>query len=442
VRLTAAFALATAVVLAGAALFVYLRLRNDLDESIDDGLRARAAEVARGGSGREADPEDAFSRVEGAGGTAVRGVGGGRGPLLTAAERRRAARGPAVFEREVSGIDGTARVLVRPRADGSIVAVGRSLADRDETLSGLVSAFALGGPLAIVLASLLGYALAAGAMRPVEAMRRKASEVSLAGGEERLPLPEAHDELRALGETLNEMLDRLRASFEREREFVADASHELRTPVAVLKTELEAALRAGDLGPEARESVLAALEESDSLALLAEDLLVLARSADGRLPVREEHLAAGELLEGVRRRFADRATERGRALRVEAPKNLDLRADPLRLRQALGNLVDNALRHGEGEVVLTAREEGDVVELEVGDEGTALDEVGEVAFERFVRGDPARIGGGAGLGLPIVRAIAEAHGGHAAMVAGAGSVVRLSLPGSGRSQRAPIPSRH
>ncbi len=441
VRLTAAFALATAVVLTGAGLFVYVQLRGDLDESIDDALRARATAVAASGAGGEADREDGFTRVLGSGERLVEGAGGASGPLLSTAERGRAARGPVLFERDVAGIDGTARILARPGRESTVVAVGRSLQDRDETLAGLIAAFAVGGPLAIVLASLFGYGLAAGAMRPVEAMRRRAAEVSMAGGEERLPLPDARDEVHALGATLNEMLSRLRASFERERQFVADASHELRTPVAVVKTELEAALRADDLGPESRESLVAAVEECDSLAQLAEDLLVLARTADGKLPVRPERLDAAELLGGVRERFADRAAERGRGIRVDAPAGLVLEADPLRLRQALANLVDNALRHGEGEVVLCARGAGGETELEVSDSGGGFGDLSDDVFERFVRGDAARTSGGAGLGLAIVRAVAEAHGGTAAAAPGSGASVCLRLPVSGSSRRPLLPSR-
>ena len=143
-----------------------------------------------------------------------------------------------------------------------MVAVGQSLQDRDETLSSLVASFVIGGPVAVVLASLLGYALAGAGLRPVEAMRRRAREISLGDPDERLPLPAAQDEIRRLGETLNEMLDRLRRSFERERRFVADASHELRTPVAVIKAELEGALRAGGHEPQVREALIAVASRS------------------------------------------------------------------------------------------------------------------------------------------------------------------------------------
>ena len=165
-------------------------------------------------------------------------------------------------------MDGTTRILAQPAtvAGGAeaIAVAGRSLEDRDETLSGLLASFAIGGPLAVLLASLAGYGLATVGLAPVEAMRRRAEEISLERPDDPAPAAQgAHDEVRRLGETLNEMLDRLRASFERERRFVADASHELRTPIAVVKTELETACARSDVGPAARESLVAAVEECD-----------------------------------------------------------------------------------------------------------------------------------------------------------------------------------
>ncbi len=313
--------------------------------------------------------------------------------------------------------------------------------DRDDVLAGLITTFAVGSPVAALVASVLGYVLAGVALRPVEAMRARAAEVSLAPGDERLPLPAAHDEIHRLGETLNGMLDRLSRAFERERRFVADASHELRTPVAVIKTELEGALRAGDHAPDVRAALVAAVEECDHLAQLADDLLVIARSSEGRLPVRPEPIVVEELLDGVRARFADRARERGRAILVHAgdapapaagvpagSPSLRVVADPLRLRQALGNLVDNALRHGSGAVTLAARAEDGGVALAVTDEGPGFaPDIAGRAFERFTRGDAARTRGGTGLGLAIVRAIAEAHGGTASID---GASVRLWLPPS------------
>jgi two-component system OmpR family sensor kinase len=441
-RLTAAFALAMALMLAAAALFVYERMRADLDESVNQSLHARAAALAAAaGGGRipaplrqdaSQPPDERLAQVLTPDGRLLDAVGGARGPVLGPAELRRATSGPVRFERTVPGMETTIRVLARPtsgRPGAAVLAVGQSLGDRNEALANLVTSFIVGGPLAVGLAALIGYALATAGLAPVEAMRRQAAQVSLSGEDARLPLPAAHDEIRRLGETLNDMLGRLRRSFERERQFVADASHELRTPVAVLKTELEAALRTGDYGPEVREALVAAVEECDHLAHLAEDLLVMARSEDGRLPIRVERLRAQPLLAGVRERFVDRATERGRRVRVDASEELVLWADPMRLRQALGNLVDNALRHGDGDVLLRARAATAGVELEVADEGPGFgDDIAGRAFERFTRGDVARRRGGAGLGLAIVRAIAEAHGGAVEIVPGPGARVRVWIP--------------
>jgi signal transduction histidine kinase len=319
--------------------------------------------------------------------------------------------------------------------------VGVSLVDRIEALRALVRSFAVAGFLGVLIASAIGYALATAGLRPVENMRRRASEISLNGESERLPLAPARDEIRRLGETLNAMLDRLRRSFERERRFVADASHEFRSPIAVIKTELEGVLRTDGLGPHEREAIAAAAEECDRLAQLAEDLLVLARAADGRLPVRPEPLGVRALLEGTRHRFADRAAERGRAIRVDAPADLGVIGDPLRLRQALGNLVDNAVRHGAGDIALIARPAAAGVEIDVSDQGAGFDaEIAERAFERFTRASESRSGEGAGLGLAIVQAIAGAHGGRAEIVKmPSGGTVRLLLPAVETDRPAPSP---
>ncbi len=337
-------------------------------------------------------------------------------------------RKAGLTDRAVPGIEGTARVLVRPLGAGRVVVVGQSLDDRDEALAGLLATFAVGGPIAVLLASLLGYALASTALRPVEVMRRRAEHVSLEAGEPALPLPVAHDEIRRLGETLNAMLDRLQRSFERERRFVADAGHELRTPIAVAKIELETLLR-----QDPTEAVVAASAAIDHLARLADDLLILARSADGRLPVAPERLDAHRVLDDTRTRFAARAAAEGREITLDVADGATLVADPLRIRQALDNLLDNALRHGGGRITLAAQDGA----IEVADEGAGFGDFADHAFERFARADEARTHGGAGLGLAIVRAIAEAHGG-GAEIAGAARV-RMWFVASAPSQPAAAP---
>jgi signal transduction histidine kinase len=405
-------------VLAAAGAFIYTQVRTDLNENVTAALRARAAAVSRGGAaaGAAEDPQAGFAQVQSPEGRVLDAVGGTHDPVIAHQQ---------LVERRIPGIEGTARVLTLPGRRGNVV-VGHSLDDRDEVLSGLVTAFAVGGPIAVLLASLLGYALAGAGLRTVEAMRRRAAEVSLTDGGERLPLPAARDEIRRLGETLNDMLDRLHRSFERERRFVADAGHELRTPLAVVRTELEGALKAGGHDRDVHAALVSALEECEHLSRLADDLLIMARAAEGGLPVRPEPLPAAQLLDGVRNRFTDRAAEHGRAITVEPVGDLTVHADPLRLVQALGNLADNALRHGRGEIRLAAHPQTGGVTLKVSDQGPGFaPDIAGRAFERFARGDAARTRGGTGLGLAIVRAIAEAHGGSASVD---GATVRLWLP--------------
>jgi signal transduction histidine kinase len=188
--------------------------------------------------------------------------------------------------------------------------------------------------------------------------------------------------------------------------------------------------------------VRSAAEETDRLVQLAEDLLVIARTDAGTLPIHIEALPASELLGAVAKRFLGSAPG-GAEITTDAPEGLRLAGDRLRLEQALGNLVDNALRHGGTRIELLARADAGGVLLSVRDDGPGFPEefVG-VAFERFSRGDPARGRGGAGLGLAIVRAIATAHGGQA----GArnrpegGADVWLRLPGASQSSPSSSPS--
>jgi two-component system, OmpR family, sensor kinase len=450
-RLTLAFALAMALVLAATGAFVYLRMRAELDESVDQGLRARAGDVTallgragpglgEAGSAALAEREESFAQVIGAEGSVLDSTPQlDRSALLSGAELRRALRHTVLAERDhVSGVEGAARLLGTPaRArDGQRVAVvvGASLDDRDEALGRLLLLLAIGGPVALLLASLAGYGVAAAALRPVESMRREAEAVSVSEPGRRLPAPSARDEVARLADTLNEMLARQEAAFARERTFVADASHELRTPLGILRTELELALREGRTVEELEAALRSAAEETDRLSRLAEDLLVIARSDQGELPIHAESLAVAELLEGARERYRERSARAGRAIRVEADGAARVVADRLRVEQALANLVENAVRHGAGEVVLSAERRDGAVELHVRDEGPGFppDFLGS-AFERFTRADPGRSRGGAGLGLPIVAAIAAAHGGtaEAANRPRGGADVWIRLPGTG-----------
>jgi two-component system, OmpR family, sensor kinase len=446
-----------ALVLILAATFAYLRVRSDLDAAINDGLRARAAAVSsliaqsdtglsQGGS---QGTTQNFAQVLTPSGRVLDSSPGANEPALSRTQIQHALGGPLKLDRiDVLGIDGTARILATPthaQDRNLVVVVGTGTEDRNQALSELRQVFVIGAPIGVLLAAGIGYLLASLALVPVERMRRRAETIRLDRGEERLPLPPASDEIRRLGETLNAMLDRLDETFRRERRFVADASHELRTPITVLKSELEVALRTSKLPPDELRAVRSALEEADRLTQLAEDLLILARADEGRLPVRRESSNVSELLERASRPFAREAEERGREISVEAAPELRASVDPLRIEQALHNLIDNSLRHGAGPIRVSAGTRDGALVLAVADEGKGFGLDGRRrAFERFTRGKEERAGTGSGLGLAIVRAIAEAHGGSAEIISAngpAGAVVEVVIPpaaDAGKADQAPL----
>jgi heavy metal sensor kinase len=447
IRVTLAFALVMAIVLAAVGFFLRSQLETQLDESIDENLTARAGQLSvvlrESGAGLSgANPgslleqEDTLAQVLEPGGEVVDSTAqlGGE-PVLTSEQLGEASTGSRFFDvGRLPGLEGETRVFAAPVEVGDeprVVAVGSSLEDRDEALQSLTTLMLIGGPVALLLASLAGYGVAAAALRPVEAMRERAAEISAGDPGERLPVPPASDELSRLGTTLNEMLGRLEDALARERRFVDDAAHELRTPLALHKTELELALRYQGDEAELRTAIASAVDEIDRLIQLAEDLLVVARAEDGELKLSPEELEADALLGAVAERFRARAAEAGRSIVIENGEGIAVRGDRLRLEQALTSLLDNALRHGGGDVHLSALRRDGTVELHVADDGPGFDEEFiPRAFERFSRADAARTGGGAGLGLSIVDTIARAHGGRAVAANGfgGGADVFITLP--------------
>ncbi len=442
-RLTLAFAVAMAVLLAAAGGFLYWRLGVTLDEQIDTSLRARAADVAalvEGGAQGLAvntvviEPEESFAQVVGPDGRVLDATTPpvAAAPLLSADQTKRARSETIFVERgPIAGLEEARFRLIGTPVGNNVVVAGASLGDRDDALATLRNELLFGVPVALLLASLAGYALAAGALRPVEAMRRRAEDISASTASQRLPVSDADDEIARLARTLNEMLDRLEAGLERERRFVADASHELRTPLSLLKTELELALRRPRTLEELHRALESAADETDRLVRLANDLLLLASADEGGLRLNREPVPVQGLLDTVAQRFAARAASTGRAVEVDAPPGLVVQADRLRLEQALGNLVDNALRYGSGTVRLGAAAENGSLAVRVTDEGRGFPvEFESRAFERFSRADEVRGGPGAGLGLALVDEIARAHGGAAAIEGNGGAAVVLRLPGA------------
>jgi signal transduction histidine kinase len=443
---TLVFAAVMALVLGATGVFVYLRFENELDATINAGLRSRANDVAalvkeadsglREGQQNLVGRNESFAEVlDAGGGVTDSSLAIGRNVLLTPAELRRALRGPVYLDRgPLPGLQDESRLLAVPvqaRGQSQVVVVGTSTEARGESLTDLAQLLLVGGPVALLLASLAAYGVAAAALKPVEAMRSRAAEISAAEPDRRLPVPPTHDEVARLGKTLNEMLERLGEALEHERAFVADASHELRTPLAILRTELELALAAGRSPEELRAALASAAEETDRLTQLSEDLLTIAQTERGELPLRLEPLDVRGALDGVARRFARRAEEAARQIEVSAPSSLVVEADRLRLDQAVGSMVDNALRYGAGKIELRAAAGERAVEIHVLDrgEGFPAEFLGR-AFERFSRAAASNRDGGSGLGLAIVQTVARAHGGeaHVANREGGGADAWLTLP--------------
>jgi signal transduction histidine kinase len=444
IRLTLGFVAAFAVMLAAGGLLLYARFEAGLNDGIDQSLHAQLAEVTA--LTRQADTGlrqggiaprgDTVAQVLAPSGAVVDWTPGlGTTPILTRRQLRGLTGTPQRFEvAALPAFGGPARLLAAtvPAQDGRLViVVGAPLTDRNGALGSLRTELLVGGPLALFVVGVAGYLLARAALAPVERLRRETDRLQAGQLARGVAVPKADDEIRRLGETLNAMLGRLDASLQRERRFVADASHELRTPLALLKAELDLALRRPRSLQELEAAVRSAAAETERVVRLAEDLLVLARADATGLPISRSPTRVGHLLGRVERRFAERAQQAGRTVVGRARDVPPVSIDPVRMEQALGNLVDNALRYGDGEVTLAAAVRDGTIELTVGDEGPGFPETFlPDAFERFSRPEGERREGGFGLGLSLVAAVATAHGGRvsAGNRAQGGAEVTISLP--------------
>jgi signal transduction histidine kinase len=449
-RLTLVFTLCMAVLLTVTGSFVYLRLGAELLRSTDAALLTQAQAVSAGlgqqgatfptGNPTRSGDLGTFTQVLGAGGRVLESTSGLTRPALPGsalAGIRRTTYRTIV----VSASEGTARIVVLPQGAGQWVVVGTSVENRQEALSALLVLLLIGGPVTLVLAAAAGWAVAGAALRPVERMRQEADAISVSDKGRRLPIPATRDEITRLGTTLNAMIGRLEAAFDRERRFVADASHELRTPLAILKAELDLAKSRQRTKPELLAAVTSASEEADRLVELAETLLVYSRVEGDRMPLRRQPTELDQLLRDACSALTPRAAAAGVAVHVD-PHLATAFVDPVRVRQAVENLVSNALAHTPrgGEARVSATLEGDTVRLIIQDTGPGFDPgILSRAFEPFATGPAAKTGNGhppvqgAGLGLAIVRAVAQAHGGDATAenLPGGGARVTVSLLAAG-----------
>ncbi len=317
----------------------------------------------------------------------------------------------------------------------------RSLHAQNELLERLRLASAWMIPMGLVLAAVGGYLLTQKTLAPIAEMGAKAGHITAANLHERLPVKNSEDELGKLAASFNLLLDRLDHSFDRQRRFIADASHELRTPVAILSGEAEVALSQGERGAaEYRESLIVLHQEAKRLARIVEDLFTLTRADSGQYQLTPTDFYLDELVTSCVHSARTLALAKNIALSSNAAGELPIRADESLLRRLFLNLIDNAVKYTspEGRIAVEARAVSAGYEVAVSDTGPGIpEELHSRIFERFFRVDPSRSrgaqnGGGAGLGLSIARWIAEAHHGRLELIRSdsTGSTFSVFLPAS------------
>ena len=355
-------------------------------------------------------------------------------PLLSPARADAAARsGSAVLlDGRPFGIPYLMRVVAVPASGGEIVLSGAAYTQVRDSMRTLTGALLVGTPLLLLLLAGVTWLVVGSTLRPISALRRGAQVITATGVTRELPVPEARDEVRVLAVTLNDMLTRLDAAQQRQRRLVSDTAHELRSPIASIRAQLEVALDHPEQQdwPQTAQDVLA---DTLRLASLAEDLLVLARldeyqpRATAGKPVDVAALVTEEVERSAGGRVPVTARTGGPCVVI---------GDADGLRRLLRNLIDNALRYAKSRVEVAAHREDSEAVLTVSDDGPGIPEADrERAFDRFVRLDDARSrdetqGGGAGLGLAIVRAIARTHDGSAYLedsTPGLRAVVRIPV---------------
>ena len=452
-RVTMATTVGLAVALLGGALLLRHALLASLTREVDGTARQGGQEVAALADGnRLPDPVPVVAgtltvQVLGPGHRIVDASPGADRlvPLLPPAQAAAAARtGRAVLlDGRPFGIPQEMRVVAVPASGGRIVLSAAAYSEvRDSTVA-LSRALIVGTPVLLLLLAGATWLVVGSTLRPIAALRRGAQMVTATGKPRELPVPEARDEVRTLAITLNDMLARLDAAQRRQRSLVSDTAHELRSPIASIRAQLEVALdhpEQQDWNQTGRD----VLADTLRLARLAEDLLVLARldehqprAAPGR-PVDLAALVTEEAERSAGSRVPVTARATGPCL---------VSGDAEGLRRMLRNLIENAMRYAKSGVDVTARREDGEAVLTVSDDGPGIPAADrERAFDRFVRLDDARSRddsgtGGAGLGLAIVRAIARTHGGSAYLedaTPGLRAVVRLpAAPGKPAASPAP-----
>jgi len=460
--------------------FFYQHLEHSLEASLDSTLQVRAQQIAggivlTGGTvtvrdvtgdlpGFDANPNDQrLSPVDVNNGALVRLLDA-HGKLLHQTPAFRALRVPAesvaqplqgtAWQGTVTSSDGQevrlfSRALTENGQLFAVIQVGESLVQLHTLLHKLVGELLVVGLLVLLACALGSYWLAARAFAPIQRLAATARAIKAGDLRSRVTVPTARDEVQYLALTLNEMIDSLDQAFSRQRRFVADASHELRTPVAVIRNKTDVAL----LGASTQQDYVTVLQginaEAERLGNLISDLLALARGDEGRTQFEREPVRLDLLAGAVAANGEPLAAERAITLEVQAPRPVTILGDEARLIQVVMNLLENAVRytHPGGRVTVVVEARKNQARLAVRDTGIGIEpEHLPHIFERFYRADPARRhrgGSSSGLGLSIVEWVVRAHGGAVAVESqlGQGSCFTVTLPLASLTEERTLPLR-
>ena len=482
VQLTAWFSVVFAMLVLLFGIVFYVQLRASLISSFDDALRQRTQQIAAGvdkdkGSIKIYDVTGELPGLPNYSGTPGEGPSdpdaqGQRGPHVNALGtlvRVIDSSGKAIYitpgfralnvpqESISQGLHGHEWQGTVTTRDGrqvglysqslqsgglvyGILQVGEPLGTLQATLNSVVIELLWITPFVLLLGALGSYWLAARAFAPIDSLTGTARSIGVGDLHQRVPVPGANDEIRRLALTFNEMIERLERAFARQRRFVADASHELRTPVAAIRSMTDVALEQGGTAEEYRQILREVNAESERLGTLIGDLLALARADEGQVVFEREPVRLDLLAADVAATLEPLAQEAGIALEVLlCGEAITVCGDEARLIQVILNLLDNALTYTDqgGRVTLSVQQkqstEGRVACLTVRDSGIGIPaEHLPHIFERFYRADPARssASGGNGLGLAIVDWVVRVHGGAVAVTSqpGRGSTFTVTLP--------------
>lgn len=415
VRTTLGASVVALVVLAIAAVLLVATLRRSQLSTIGQGLDLRATDIESlldGGAAPASvaveSEDNSFVQILDARGNVIASSNNveGEPPVVSSTRpgwstRSIPALGNQEFRVHARATDGEQRVTI---------VVGTSLEDLQRTQDTLVRALVVGVPALLILLGALTWFVVGRALRPVDIIRRRVDEIGAGRLDQRVPVPALRDEIGELAATMNRMLDRLERSHLRQAQFVSDASHELRTPIAIIRHELEVALAADD-GRDWREAAREVLDEDLRMQRLVDDLLFMARHENASTPTAR----ATELLDLDDLIVAEAARQRD-AIQIDLSgvSAGQVRGNRDHLARAISNLFDNAARHARSRVAASITTADELVIIEIEDDGPGIPESQrDAVFERFTRTDAARTrgDGGSGLGLAISRDIITAHSG-------------------------------